>query len=59
MLKMIKNLFLILITGIAITYLILYIPFVMIKGFGLIGAMGWCIAGIWTAIFILANFVEA
>jgi len=56
--RMFKNTLLILITAMAAVYLILYIPYVLIMGFGLIGAMVWCIAGIWTATFVLVNFVE-
>ena len=58
MLRRLKHTLLILITGMAAVYLILYIPFVLFVGFGLKGSMVWCIAGIWTATFVLANFVE-
>lgn len=48
------------ITLMAVMYLIGFIadiPFLSV-GKILVGGMLWCIAGIWLALFLLANFVE-
>ena len=48
------------ITLVAIVYMVLFIANIGFLSFTkfLIGAMIWCIAGIWLALFLLANFCE-